>query len=88
MTFTRKNIQDRSHYGEYFRALNEVKPALLKFEEKIIRRIISYEAGVTKSEYELKGLKRKYVVYSMSDLSGVEAYIKPNLRLAILKTGS
>ena len=88
VTYNRKNLQFRSYYGEYYNALEEVKPALLRFEEKIIHRIISYEAGATKSEYELKGLKRKYSVYSMSVLSAVEAYLKPKLRLSVLKTES
>lgn len=86
VTYNRKNMQAKSHYGAYYKSLDEVKPALLKFEEKLIRKIIGYEASLWEGDYDLKGLKRKYAVYSISILSAIEAYIKPKLRLAVFKT--
>jgi len=86
VTYNRKNMQFKSKYSEYYGTLEEVRPGLMQFEEKIIRSIIAYEAGKIKDEYDLKGLKRKYDVYSISLLEAVEKYLKPKLRLAILKT--
>jgi hypothetical protein len=86
VTYNRKNMQFKSKYAEYYYDLKEAKPGLMEFEERILRKIISYEAGRTKGEYDLKGLKRKYEVYSESVHQAVEGYLKPKLRLAILKT--
>jgi len=88
VTYDRKNMQFKSKYGEHYSSLEEVKPALMQFEERVIKNIISYEANKEKGEYNLKGLKRKYEVYSISILEVLEGYLKPKLRLAILKTGN
>lgn len=88
VTYNRRNMQFRSKYGEYYPSLEEVKPTLMQFEERVVRAIVSHEAGKQKSEYDLKGLKRKYGVYSVSILEALEQYLKPKLRLAVLKTGS
>ena len=88
VTYNRKNMQFRSHYGEYYQSLDGENPSLMKFEEKAIQRIITYEVGKTKGEYDLKGLKRKYAIYSISILLAVEAYLKPKLRLSVLKTNN
>ncbi len=88
VTYNRKNMQLKSMYGEYYEDLNEVKPGLLEFEERILRNIIAYETGqkLAGDDYDLKGLKRKYEVYATSVSSALENYLKPKLRLAILKT--
>jgi len=88
VTYRRKNMQFRSKYGEYYASLDEVKPSLIRFEEKAIKSIVTYEARKEKGEYDLKGLKRKYELYSLSILEVLEQYLKPKLRLASLKTGS
>jgi hypothetical protein len=88
VTHNRKNMQLKSKYGLYYRDLTEVEPGLLKFEERILRDIIAYETGQKSAEddYDLKGLKRKYDVYSTSVWLALENYLKPKLRSAILKT--
>jgi len=86
ITYNRKNMQLKSKYAEYYYSLSEVKPALMEFEEKVLRKIIFYEAAQTEDDYDLKGLKRKYDVYSYSIHQAVEDYLKPRLRLAVLKT--
>jgi hypothetical protein len=86
VTYNRKNMQLKSKYAEYYYDLKEVKPGLMEFEERILRKIITYEAARTKGEYDLKGLKRKYEVYSESVYQAIEEYLKPKLRLTILKT--
>lgn len=88
VTYNRKNMQFKSRYSEYYEHLKDVKPTLLAFEERVISGIISYEAGKAKGEYDLKGLKKKYDVYSISILEVLETYLKPKLRLAVLKTGN
>lgn len=88
VTYNRKNMQFKSKYSEYYESLDEVKPSLLRFEERVIKSIVSYEVVNVKGEYDLKGLKKKYEVYSTSILEALEHYLKPKLGLAVLKTGS
>lgn len=87
ITYNRKNMQFRSKYGLYYRNLKEVKPELMSFEEKVLAKIIRQETK-GKDDYDLKGLKRKYELYSTSLSQSLEEYLKPRLRTAILKTGS
>lgn len=86
VTYNRKNMQLRSKYGEYYHDLKEVPPTLLEFEERVLQKIIALEASHLEDRYDLKGLKRKYEVYSLSLHQAIEDYLKPKLRLAILKT--
>jgi hypothetical protein len=86
VTYNRKNMQFKSKYSLYYKDLDTVKPGLMEFEEKVIRKIITHEVGLTKGEYDLKGLKRKYEVYSTSIMEVLEKHIKPKLRSAIFKT--
>ena len=88
VTYNRKNMQFKSKYSEYYERLEEVKSSLLQFEERVIKSTVTYEAANVKEEYDLKGLKKKYEVYSTSILEALEHYLKPKLRLAVLKTGS
>lgn len=87
VTYSRKNMQFKSAYSEYYESLDEVKPSLLKFEERVIKSIIGYEAEKVNGDYDLKGLKRKYDVYSVSILEAVEQYLKPKLRASVMRTG-
>ncbi|TDW97149.1 hypothetical protein [Dinghuibacter silviterrae] len=86
VTFNRKNMTLKSKYAEYYQDLKEVKPELMAFEERILRKIISHEAGQGDNDYDLKGLKHKYEVYSTSIGEALENYLKPKLRSTILKT--
>jgi len=86
ITYNRKNMQLKSKYAEYYYNLSEVKPGLMDFEEKVLRKIITYEAAQTGEDYDLKGLKKKYDVYSYSIHQTIEDYLKPKLRMAVLKT--
>lgn len=88
VTYNRKNMQFKAKYSEYYEDLKEVKQSLLDFEERVIKSIVAYEAGKAKGAYDLKGLKKKYHVYSTSILEALELYLKPELRLAVLKTGN
>jgi len=86
VTYNRKNMQLRSRYAEYYYSVDDVQPEMIAFEERVISKIITYEAGKFQGEYDLKGLRRKYDVYSFSIHEAVEIYLKTKLRLAILKT--
>jgi hypothetical protein len=88
VTYNRKNMQFKSKYSEYYESLHGVKPSLLTFEEKVIKSVINYEIGKVKADYDLKGLKRKYEVYSVSILEAVEHYLKPKLRTSVFKTNN
>jgi len=88
VTYNRKNMQLKSMYGEYYQTLEEVKKGLVEFEEKMLCKVIRYESSHTTGDYDLKGLKRKYEVYSGSISEALENYLKPKLRLTVLKTKS
>ncbi len=64
ITYNRKNMQFKSRYGLFYKNLKEVSAELMTFEVKLLTKIIRYEA--TGNGYELKGLKRKYDLYSNS----------------------
>lgn len=86
LTYNRRNMQLKSKYGEYYDSLDKVKKGLMDFEEKILCKIIRYESSHTEGDYDMKGLKQKYELYSTSIEEVVEHYLKPKLRLSILKT--
>ena len=86
VTYNRKNMQIKSMYGEYYEKIEEVKKGLMEFEERMLCKVIRYESSHIKEDYDLKGLKRKYEIYSGSISEALEQYLKPMLRLAILKT--
>lgn len=88
ITYERKNTQIRSYYGFYYDDIKEVKE-LIEFETNMLYNIIRYEA--TKDEtklYDLKRLKNKYEVYSISIKVAIDDYLKKKLRLAVLKANS
>lgn len=87
VTYNRMNQQAKSRYGLFYKNLQEVPNDLMAFEEKLLTKIIRYEAKENEESYELKGLKRKYEVYSLSVHQALETYLKPKLRLAVLKCG-
>jgi hypothetical protein len=87
VTYNRKNMQAKSRYGLFYKHLKEVPAALTAFEEKVLTKIIRYEAKEKGEGYELKGLKGKYDLYSVSVYQALEAYLKPQLRMAVLKIG-
>ena len=86
VTYNRKNMQLKSMYGEYYEKIEEVKKGLMEFEERMLCKVIRYESSQIKGNYDLKGLKRKYEVYSGSVAEALENYLKPKLRLTVLKT--
>jgi hypothetical protein len=86
VTYNRKNMQFKSMYGEYYKDESELPQRLMDFEERVIHQIINHETAQTESDYELKGLKRKFEVYSTSIGYMLERYLKPKLRAAIMKT--
>lgn len=86
VTYNRKNMQLKSKYGEYYEKIDDVKKGLMEFEEKMLCKVIRYESSHITDDYDLKGLKRKYEVYSGSVPEALENYLKPKLRLTVLKT--
>jgi len=86
ITYDRRNMQLRSKYSMYYDRLGEVDGSLKSFEENTIKKIIRYETGSGQKAYDLRGLKQRYEVYSTSVQQAIEDYVKPSLRLAILKT--
>ena len=54
--------------------------------EKMLCKIIRYESSLVSGDYNMKGLKHKYEIYSCSLSEALENYLKPKLRLSVLKT--
>jgi len=86
VTYNRKNMQLKSKYGEYYEKMDKVNKELMQFEEKMLCKVIRHESSLISGEYDMKGLKQKYEIYSGSVAEALENYLKPKLRLMILKT--
>lgn len=83
ITYDRKNTMMRCHYGQYYKDLNEVDkvhyPGLLVMEERIIRKTISYELAQKGSEFDLKGIYKKYDQYAIGIHVLLEKHLKGQL---------
>ena len=93
ITYNRRNMQFKSNYGMFYTDMSDVEDAdkgLMAFEEKLVTKVIRYETSLLPNEdkYDMKGLKDKYEIYATSIHSALEAYLKPKLRSAILKTNN
>ena len=89
VTYDRKNTQIRSKYGTYYDDLNDTMLLNLKeFESKILYKVIEYETRDINRPYDLKGLKNKYDVYSMSIHIVMDDYLKWKLEKALQRTNS
>ena len=93
VTYNRKNMQFRSNYGMFYMDMTDVEvmdKGLMGFEEKLIEKIIRYETSQlsAQDEYDMRGLKDKYEIYSTSIHMALEQYLKPKLRMSILKTNN
>ena len=93
VTYNRKNMQFKSNYGMFYTDMTDVEvmdKGLMGFEEKLIEKIIRYETSQLsdQDEYDMKGLKDKYEIYSTSIHMTLEQYLKLKLRMSILKTNN
>ena len=93
VTYNRKNMQFKSNYGMFYTDMSDVEvwdKGLMAFEEKLIEKIIRYETSQLsdQDEYDMRGLKDKYEIYSTSIHMALEQYLKPKLRMSILKTNN
>lgn len=86
--YNSRNTQFKSNYAMPYSDLNEVEPGLIEFEKRLITKILRFEISKQNGnlEYDLKGLKKKYDMYSHSLFTSLEKYLRPKLRLEILKT--
>jgi hypothetical protein len=83
ITYDRKNTQIKCTYGNYYKSLEQAKrdsPYLFAFEEKILKRSVSYEISKLGDEFRLKGLGRKYDHYSLSIHTLFNNYLKMQLK--------
>ncbi|MCE9538630.1 MAG: hypothetical protein K8R85_05355 [Bacteroidetes bacterium] len=91
VTYNRKNMQFKSSYGFFYTSMKDVEESdkgLMAFEEKLIKKVILYETNISSDsdKYDLKGIKDKYKIYTISIYTALEHYLKRKLRLTILKT--
>jgi len=91
ITYDRCNQNLRSKYGEYYHEgeLKEPKPdSIIQFETRIFEQIIRHEADPVTAKYEMKGLQKRYEVYSLSVREVIDMQLKQNLQLALRRTNS
>lgn len=89
VTYDRKNTQLRSKYGMYYETLNDAGLAkLIAFETKVLTKIIEFETSQSEGEYDLKGLKNKYTIYSTSVHYAVDEYLRMKLQKANKRTNN
>lgn len=89
LTYDRKNTMMRCFYGKYYKDLEEIEkvhyPGLLAMEERIIRKTISYEMAERPGDFDLKGIYRKYELYSVGVHVLLENYLKGQLGNILLR---
>lgn len=80
ITYDRRNTMMRSYFGKWYRNLEEIDkvhyPGLLTMEERVIRKAIAYEMSLQGSEFDLKGLYKKYERYA----TGIHILLDRNLK--------
>lgn len=89
ITYNRKNTMIKSHYGNYYRDLNEIEkvhyPGFLDFEERIVKKTIQYEVNKLGENFDLKGIHRKYDQYCRQIDELCESYFKNQLYGAAIR---
>ena len=77
ITYNRKNTMLKSYYGYYYKDLKEAAQlGLMAFEEKMVKKTITYERGLAGGKFTLKGLHKKYGQYCAGLHSLYEEYLK------------
>lgn len=83
ITYDRKNTMMRCHYGQYYKDLAEIDkahyPGLLAMEERVIRKSIDYEMAQSKSEFDLKGIYKKYDQYCI----GIHMLLSEHMKMLL-----
>lgn len=87
ITYDRKNTMLKSYYGLYYVDLKEAaQNGLTAFEEKMVKKTITYERGLAGSKFTLKGLHKKYDQYCVSLHLLFEKYLKGKLFRLVMST--
>ncbi len=91
VTYNRKNTQFRSLYDRIYTQLDEafkMDGEKLDYEEGLIRKMIEGEIKSKKEQFQLKGLKNRYVHYSREIAYSVDKYIRNTIFDSTTKTDS
>lgn len=82
VTYNRNNSQFKSHYGGYYSDLAKIDEenlsgaGLLDFEENIVRKVMEHEIKKRGDKFDLKGINKKYDIFSTS----IEVLLNSNLK--------
>ncbi len=79
ITYDRKNTQIKCAYGWFYRSISQIEeedPHLLPFEEKVLKKSVSYELSIHGDSFRLKGLGKKYEHYCVSTHALFNSYLK------------
>lgn len=87
ITYDRKNTMIRCHYGQWYKDVKEIEklhyPGLLDMEERIIKKTIAFEMGQRGSDFDLKGISKKYDLYAIGIHTLLEKHLKGQLWSAL-----
>lgn len=90
ITYNRKNTMMKSHYGGYYKNLEEAEtqhyPGFLDFEERNVQKAIRYEISRQGDRFDLKGIYKKYEAYCMGIHVLFAKYLKEGLWTALMRT--
>lgn len=87
VTYNRNNSQFKSHYGGYYSDLAKIDEenfsgaGLLAFEENIVRKVIEHEIKKRGDKFDLKGINKKYDLFSTS----IEVLLNSNLKQRLFR---
>lgn len=89
ITYDRKNTMMRCHYGKYYKDIGEIDkvhyPGLLAMEDRIIRKTINYEMAERPDDFDLRGIYKRYELYSVGIHLLLENYLKSQLGIILLR---
>jgi hypothetical protein len=81
--YNRNNTSIKSHYGGFYKSLQEAEkshyPGFLAFEERIIKKTAEYELSKRGEKFDLKGLHEKYDKYCIGIDVLFSSYMKTQL---------
>jgi hypothetical protein len=87
--YNRKNTSIKSHYGRFYKNLEEVEkthyPGFLAFEERIVKKTVEYEIARKGDTFDLKGLHDKYEKYCIGIDILFASYMKNSLWTMLIR---
>lgn len=91
VTYNRKNTQFRSFYRGIYSSIEQAyenDKEKLNYEETLIRKVVEFEVEHKKQDFQVKGIKDRYMEYTMDLDYYIDKYLRNSIYDALTKTGS